>query len=89
MYHTPPPPPPPHTHSVKLWLVRLLTNTLVLVCLAGTSYAIFLAVENAENTNADTQRNFQAAIDGGWQGIWSLLLSFQASTEHHINCVSC
>lgn len=77
------PPSPPN--SVKLWIVRALTNIAVFVCLASTCYAIFLAVENAESSNTARQRslNFQTALSRGWHGIWRFILLFQASSYHY------
>ena len=76
-------PSPPN--SVKLWIVRALTNIAVFVCLASTCYAIFLAVENAESSNTARQRslNFQTALSRGWHGIWRFILLFQASSYHY------
>lgn len=72
-------------NSVKLWIVRALTNIAVFVCLASTCYAIFLAVENAESSNTARQRslNFQTALSRGWHGIWRFILLFQASSYHY------
>ena len=71
----------PHDYRVKcrLWTVRFLTNTIVFVFLCGSSYAIFLAVENADSTGAVYDRSLQSALSTGWNGIWKLILSFQAS----------
>ncbi len=62
---------------VKLWVIRSLTNILVIVSLVSSSYAIFLAVENAENTYTLKNRNFQEAVSGGWEGMWLFIRSFQ------------
>jgi len=64
-----------------LWIVRVLTNILVFLCLASTSYAIFLAVENADKTIVTHQRSFQTVLSGGWHGVWLFVLSFQASWD--------
>lgn len=53
--HSPSPfpsPSPPLPPRVKRLVVRVITNSLVVLGLASTSYAIVLAVENAESTIA-------------------------------------
>ena len=52
-----PPPSLPHSPSVKRLVVRVVTNSLVVLGLASTSYAIVLAVENAESTISDRARH--------------------------------
>lgn len=54
-FHSPslfPSPSPPLPPRVKRLVVRVITNSLVVLGLASTSYAIVLAVENAESTIA-------------------------------------
>jgi hypothetical protein len=54
----------------------------VFIFLVGSSYAIFLSVENAENTGAVYQRSFQSALASGWDGIWQLIISFQVYSKY-------
>ena len=51
------PPPLPHSPSMKRLVIRVVTNSLVVLGLASTSYAIVLAVENAESTISDRARH--------------------------------
>ena len=59
---------------VWLWVLRLFTNTIVFLSLAGTSYAIYLAVDSAESRvhNSD----FHQAFSGGMKGMKLFLASF-------------
>lgn len=74
----------PYRVKCRQWTIRLLTNTIVFVFLVGSSYAIFLSVENAENRGAVYQRSFQSALASGWNGIWQLIISFQVYIHYII-----
>lgn len=55
-------------------MVRIFTNVLVFLSLAGTSYAIYLAVDNTESV---VHKNFQQAVNEGTEGFKLFLASFQ------------
>ena len=57
--------------------MRVCTNLLIFVTLAGTSYAIYLAVDNAEAKVH--RRDFHEAFNSGTQGLVLFLASFQVS----------
>lgn len=59
---------------VWLWVLRVFTNTLVFLSLAGTSYAIYLAVDSAESRVHN--RDFHKAFSGGVEGMKLFLASF-------------
>ena len=55
-------------------MLRVFTNTLVFLSLAGTSYAIYLAVDSAESRVHN--RDFHKAFSGGVEGMKLFLASF-------------
>ena len=65
--------------------MRVCTNLLIFVTLAGTSYAIYLAVDNAEAKVH--RRDFHEAFNSGTQGLVLFLASFQVSTSVISNSV--
>ena len=59
--------------------VRVFTNLLIFLTLAGTSYAIYLAVDNAEAKVH--RRDFHEAFNSGTEGIVLFMASFQVGMQ--------
>ena len=59
----------------------MLTNLLVFLLLAGTSYAIYVAVDNAEARVHS--RDFHKAFSSGTEGMVLFMASFQVSHIIH------
>ena len=68
-------PPPSCPSRISLLLIRVFANLLVFLSLAGTSYAIFLAVDNAEASVH--RRDFHKAFSEGAEGLKLFLATFQ------------
>ena len=66
--------------------MRVCTNLLIFITLAGTSYAIYLAVDNAEAKVH--RRDFHGAFNSGTQGLVLFLASFQVSTPPFTSVIS-
>ncbi|CAI8039052.1 Transmembrane channel-like protein 3 [Geodia barretti] len=64
-----------HKLKIGVMLMRVCTNLLIFITLAGTSYAIYLAVDNAEAKVH--RRDFHGAFNSGTQGLVLFLASFQ------------
>ena len=62
-----------------LWVIRVFANVVVFLSLAGTSYAIYLAVDNAESNVHN--RDFHKAFNGGAEGFKLFMASFQVTTK--------
>lgn len=61
--------------SVWMVTVRVVTNTIILLLLGSSSYAIYLAVDNAES---HTQKgDFHTAFTTGTKGLLLLFTTFQ------------
>lgn len=58
-----------------LCVIRVFANVLVFLSLAGTSYAIYLAVDNTESIVH--RKNFHEAFSTGTEGFKLFLASFQ------------
>lgn len=54
--------------------LRITSQLVVLIILLASSYAIYLTVENTEQT---TSTSISDAITLGWQGLWLFIQSFQ------------
>lgn len=54
--------------------LRITSQLVVLIILLASSYAIYLTVENIEQT---TSTSISDAITLGWQGLWLFIQSFQ------------
>ena len=62
-------------HSIGLCVVRVFANSLVFLSLAGTSYGIYMAVDNTESIVH--RKNFHEAFSEGIEGLKLFLASFQ------------
>lgn len=67
-----------YTCSVHNWIVRTITNNVIFMVLLVTSYVIYVTVENAEETGAREKQSIKEALSNGWNGLWNLIVSFQA-----------
>ncbi len=73
-------PPPYIVCSWCYWVVRALTNSFLFIVLGGSSYAIYLAVENAHQFSSDENVDIIASLKQGWSGVWQLIQIFQVTT---------
>ena len=58
----------------RFLFLRITSQLVVLIILLASSYAIYLTVENTEQT---TSTSISDAITLGWQGLWLFIQSFQ------------
>jgi len=70
-------------YSVKYWVIRAITNTIILLLLGVSTYAIYVSVVNAENNGFARNRDITASLARGWEGIVDLILSFQVCCPSH------